>query len=184
MRIIAGEYKGRQLKPVPGMKTRPTSDKIKEAVFHRMGPFFEKGQCLDLFAGSGALGLEALSRGMEKTIFVDSSIQAVKTIRHHVEMLKIAEKCEVYRNDAFKAVNVLSKREARFSLILLDPPYDETLYQSLIDRLLEAELLQQDGLLYIEHRPNAAFTVAGNKMEVIFKREYTKTTSVTILKKK
>src|SRR5690625_7671446 len=101
----------------------------------------------------------------------------------HVEMLKIAEKCEVYRNDAFKAVDVLSKREARFSLILLDPPYDETLYQSLIDRLLEAELLQQDGLLYIEHRLNAAFTVAGNKMEVIFKREYTKKTSVTILKK-
>src|SRR5699024_11196580 len=148
MRIIAGEYKGRQLKPVPGMKTRPTSDKIKEAVFHRMGPFFEKGQCLDLFAGSGALGLEALSRGMENTICVESTIQAVKRSRQDVEMLIIAEKYEVYRNDEFKAVEVLSKREARCSLILLDPPYDETLYQSWIDRLLEAELLQQDGLLY------------------------------------
>src|SRR5699024_10377508 len=168
MRIIAGEYKGRQLKPVPGMKTRPTSDKIKEAVFHRMGPFFEKGQCLDLFAGSGALGLEALSRGMEKTIFVDYSIQAVKTIRHHVEMLKIAEKCEVYRNDAFKAVDVLSMREARFSLILLDPPYDETLYQSLIVRILEAKLLQQDGLLFIVYHPNSPFTDAYYKMDIIF----------------
>src|SRR5699024_10823418 len=98
-------------------------------------------------------------------------------------MLKIAERCEVYRNDAFKAVDVLSKREARFSLILIDPPYDETLYLSLIDRLLVVELLQQDGLLDIEHRPNAALSVAGNKMEVIFKREYTKTTSVTILRK-
>lgn len=183
MRIIAGEHKGRQLKPVPGMKTRPTSDKIKEAVFHRMGPFFEEGQCLDLFAGSGALGLEALSRGMEKTVFVDSSIQAVKTIRHHVEMLKIEDKCEIYRNDAFKALDVLSKKEAQFSLILLDPPYDDMLYQSLIDRILEAELLRQDGLLYMEHRPNAAFTVEANNMEVIFNREYNNTTSVTIFKK-
>src|SRR5699024_221943 len=120
------------------------------------------GQCLDLFAGSGALGLEALSRGMEKTIFVDSSIQAVKTIRHHVEMLKIAEKCEVYRNDAFKAVDVLSKREARFSLILLDPPYDETLYQSLIDRAfhhMEDQSMTDRAFHHMEDRAKLVRTV-------------------------
>src|SRR5690625_7184107 len=102
-----------------------------------MGPFFEKGQCLDLFAGSGALGLEALSRGMEKTIFVDSSIQAVKTIRHHVEMLKIAEKCEVYRNDAFKEVEVLTMRESRFYLFLLDPSDVYKFYQAMYYHLLD-----------------------------------------------
>src|SRR5699024_7300375 len=121
----AGKYKGRQLKPVPGSETRPTADKIKEAVFHKMGPFFDGGNGLDLFAGSGSLGIEALSRGMDNMIFVDKSPKAIKVIRYHIELLKVQTNCEVYRNDALRALDIVSKKGERFSLILLDPPYDK-----------------------------------------------------------
>lgn len=183
MRVIAGNYKGRQLKAVPGMKTRPTSDKIKEAVFHRIGPFFEEGACLDLFAGSGALGLEALSRGMDKVTFVDSSTQAVKIIRYHIKLLEAQAICEVYQNDAHRAVDVLAKKGAQFKLILLDPPYDETLYQSLVDSVMKAGILQKDGFLYVEHRPETIITVQEDVAEVIFSKRYNRTTSVTIFEK-
>src|SRR5690625_4127464 len=99
MRVIAGEFKSRHLKAVPGSNTRPTSDKIKESIFHMLGPFFEGGLCLDLFAGSGSLGIEALSRGMDKVIFVEKSSSAIRIIHKNVEMLKIESQCEIYRND-------------------------------------------------------------------------------------
>src|SRR5699024_1467660 len=104
MRVIAGAYKGRALKSVPGTNERPPSDKIKESAFHLLGPFVEGGNCLDLFAGSGALGIEAMSRGMEKVVFVERSASAIRVIRKNVAKLEMEEKCEIYRNDAFRAL--------------------------------------------------------------------------------
>lgn len=87
MRVIAGDYKGRPLKSVPTHKTRPTTDKVKEAVFHGIGPFFDGGRALDLFAGSGGLGIEAISRGVDSCVFVDQQHQAVKTVYENIELL-------------------------------------------------------------------------------------------------
>src|SRR5690625_6876170 len=92
MRVIAGSHKGRKLKSVPGKQTRPTSDKVKETVFHTIGPFFTGGKCLDLFAGSGSLGIEALSRGMEQAIFIDQYPKAVQTIKRNLQLLNIDRK--------------------------------------------------------------------------------------------
>src|SRR5690625_5258619 len=110
MRVIAGQFKGRRLKTVPGKNTRPTSDKIKEAVFHMMGPFFQGGQCLDLFAGSGSLGIEAYSRGMDSVTFIDHSNQAIKCIRTNVKELQMEDNSQIYRNDAFRAIHTLGKK--------------------------------------------------------------------------
>src|SRR5690625_6269218 len=90
MRVIAGEFKGRKLKAVPGMNTRPTSDKVKEAVFHMMGPFFRGGTCLDLFAGSGSLGIDALSRGIDHVIFFDKLFKSNKCIYLNIMFILIS----------------------------------------------------------------------------------------------
>ena len=123
MRVISGSAKGRPLKAVPGMGTRPTTDKVKEALFSMIGPYFDGGEALDLFAGSGGLGIEALSRGMERAVFVDSDRKAVDTVRDNAKAAKVEAAAEIYRNDAMSALKVLAKRERTFDLVFLDPPY-------------------------------------------------------------
>src|SRR5699024_12217961 len=114
MRVIAGELKGRRLEAVPGKQTRPTSDKVKEATFQMMGPFFNGGRCLDLFAGSGSLGIEAISRGMDYAVFIDKQSKAIHTIYKNIKTMKIEEQTEVARMDAFRALKVTQKNKAKF----------------------------------------------------------------------
>lgn len=88
MRVISGNYRGRRLIPVPGNQTRPTADKVKESMFNMLGPYFDGGQALDLYAGTGALGIEAVSRGMDHATLVDKQYAAIKTIKQNVELTK------------------------------------------------------------------------------------------------
>lgn len=88
MRIVAGDFGGRRLKAVPGMQTRPTTDKVKEAVFNIIGPYFDGGQSLDLFAGSGGLSIEAVSRGVARAVLIDRQYQAIKTIKDNIAVTK------------------------------------------------------------------------------------------------
>ncbi|WP_058303871.1 16S rRNA (guanine(966)-N(2))-methyltransferase RsmD [Gorillibacterium timonense] len=123
MRVISGTAKGRSLKAVPGMGTRPTTDKVKEAVFSIIGPYFEGGAVLDLFAGTGGLGIEALSRGMEHGVFIDADRTSLEVVRHNLQTTRLEAQAEVYRNDAERALKALAKRERYFRLVFLDPPY-------------------------------------------------------------
>lgn len=184
MRVIAGELKGRHLKAVPGSTTRPTSDKVKESIFHMLGPFFEGGLCLDLFAGSGALGIEAVSRGMDKVIFIEKSSAAIRIIHKNVEMLKIESRCEIYRNDAYRALQILTKKNLQFDLIILDPPYDKGYYKKVIDYIESRDLLQSNGKLYIEHRPEQEIFFDNEKFERLSNKKYNETISITILQKR
>ncbi len=151
MRIIAGERKGFLLKSVPGSATRPTADKVKEAIFNMIGPYFEGGIGLDLYAGSGSLGLEALSRGLAKVIFVDRSHQAVQTILFNLKRLKYSENAEVYRNHAKEALRALKKRKIQFSYIFLDPPYNKKTITNDIEAILTYQLLHKNGFITVEH---------------------------------
>ena len=150
MRIIAGEFRGRQIKAVPGDNTRPTTDKIKENVFNMLGQFFDDGLVLDLFAGSGNLGIEALSRGMKRAVFIDTSQQAIKVIKDNITTLRLSERGEVYRNDAFKALGVLAKKAAKFDLIFLDPPYGKVPITGLLDQIISGDLLADGGSIMCE----------------------------------
>lgn len=151
MRVIAGDLKGRQIKAVIGNNTRPTTDKIKENVFNIMGQFFDGGRVLDLFAGSGNLGIEALSRGMDHAIFVDMNVNAIKVIKENIFVLKLQDKTEIYRNDAFRALNVLAKKNAKFDMILLDPPYGKISITELLDVIIKNNLLNDGGLVMCEY---------------------------------
>ncbi len=151
MRVIAGNHKGRQLKPVPGNGTRPTTDKAKEALFQVLGPYFEGEQVLDLFAGSGGLGIEALSRGATKCVFVDAHPKAVQTIHYNLNALSLENCSEVFRTDAFRAIKAAGKRELAFDYIFLDPPYRKVSYEDLLQAILENDLLNPGGVIVCEH---------------------------------
>src|SRR5690606_32139538 len=113
----------RPLKAVPGKNTRPTTDKVKEALFSMIGPYFSGGYALDLFAGTGALGIEALSRGIDKAIFIDADKGSTQVIRDNLQATGLVDRAEVFRNDAEKALKALARRRLRLHLVFLDPPY-------------------------------------------------------------
>lgn len=151
MRVVSGVCKGRPLKAVPGTGTRPTTDKVKESIFNMIGPYFDGGIVLDLFAGSGGLGIEALSRGMDKAVFVDRDFKANQTIKGNLELCKFTDQSEVYKNDAERALKALAKREIRFDLIFLDPPYKKQKLVDLMEEIHKNRLLSDLGCIVCEH---------------------------------
>jgi len=151
LRVVAGTAKGRTLKAVPGMNTRPTTDKVKEAIFSMIGPFFDGGFALDLFAGTGGLGIEALSRGVDKAIFIDMERQSIDTVKHNVQAAGVEKQAEIYRNEASRALKVLAKRAEPFTLIFLDPPYRMKTMDALMQEFADKGLIVDRGVVVIEH---------------------------------
>lgn len=151
VRVVSGSKKGIHLKAVTGMSTRPTTDKVKEAIFNIIGPYFDGGNGLDLFGGSGGLGIEALSRGIDKVIFVDRDQKAIQTIKGNLETCRLVEHAEVYRNEAFRALKAIVKRDIKFDLILLDPPYKQQKLIELIEEISKHQLLTKHGYIVAEH---------------------------------
>ncbi|QDP40072.1 16S rRNA (guanine(966)-N(2))-methyltransferase RsmD [Radiobacillus deserti] len=184
MRVIAGIHKGRQLKTVANRLTRPTTDKVKEALFQMIGPFFEGGICLDLFAGSGGLGIEALSRGMQKAIFVDKQGKAIQVIHQNLQDLKLENQAEVFRTDAFRALKAAAKRELVFDYIFLDPPYQKVSYIELMDAIKEHDLLHPNGVIVCEHEANELLPDDYSGYVAFRKEDYGSTTAITLYKRK
>ncbi|WP_163970765.1 16S rRNA (guanine(966)-N(2))-methyltransferase RsmD [Oceanobacillus halotolerans] len=184
MRVISGCLKGHQLKAVPGKTTRPTTDKVKEAVFQMIGPFFDGGTCFDLFSGSGALGIEALSRGMDKCLFVDKHPKAIHIIYENLRMLKIENKAEVFRAEAYRAIKAAAKRNIQFELILLDPPYKQVDYGKLLNEIKKHNLLHDNGLVYCEHDTSEQMPKNHDYVRLIKQEDYGSTIGVTLYKKR
>ncbi len=136
---------------MPGSGTRPTTDKVKEAIFNIIGPYFESGSGLDLFAGSGGLGIEALSRGLGKVIFVDKDFKAIQTIKSNLDSCGYSDRSEVYRNEAGRALKAVMKRDITFDYIFLDPPYKKQKLQQLMKEIDENGLLNESGFVICEH---------------------------------
>ncbi|WP_339063407.1 16S rRNA (guanine(966)-N(2))-methyltransferase RsmD [Tepidibacillus marianensis] len=151
MRVIAGSAKGRILKAVSGQNTRPTTDKVKESIFNIIGPYFDGGIVLDLFAGTGGLGIEALSRGMNQGIFIDHHKLSIETINKNIRATEMDDRVEVYQNDAIRALNALKKRELCFDLVFLDPPYRMKNLEEILDFLIDHQLLNENAKVVTEH---------------------------------
>lgn len=154
MRVVSGSCKGKGLKAVPGNSTRPTTDKVKEAIFNMIGPYFDGGIGLDLFAGSGGLGIEALSRGLDKVIFVDRDVKAIQIIQENIHSCGLDEVVEVYRNDAQRAIKAITKRDITLDYIFLDPPYKHQQLVKLLELINEHRLLTPSGAIVCEHSSN------------------------------
>lgn len=147
MRIIAGECGGRRLFAPPGMSTRPTADRVKEAIFSVLLPYIPGAQVLDLFAGSGALALESLSRGANSAVLVDRDPKALEVIRRNVELCGMAGRVKIKKG---QAVSVLSTLETKFDLIFLDPPYNKGHVSAIEPLLLSKKVLAPGAIVVLE----------------------------------
>ncbi|WP_139492868.1 16S rRNA (guanine(966)-N(2))-methyltransferase RsmD [Brevibacillus dissolubilis] len=150
MRVISGEHRGRHLQAVPGKGTRPTTDKVKESIFNMIGPYFDGGVALDLYAGTGGLGIEALSRGMDKAVFVDADHKAHGVVKQNIETLKLTSRAELFKIDAGRALKALAKRSLQFDVVFLDPPYAYQKIAEEIRFLQEADMLAPDAWIVAE----------------------------------
>jgi 16S rRNA (guanine966-N2)-methyltransferase len=150
LRIISGEQKGRRLGSIKGRNIRPTSDRVKGSIFNVLKDEVEGKKVLDLFAGTGALGMEALSRGAKEVTFVDLSFGSIATIKKNLEILGYKDNCQILKGDFKRILNRFSANSEKFDLILADPPYLKGLAQKVMDKVIEGNLLAEKGILIIE----------------------------------
>jgi 16S rRNA (guanine(966)-N(2))-methyltransferase RsmD len=158
MRVITGKARGVQLKTPDGMQTRPTADRVKEALFSIINFDIPSADVLDLFGGTGQLGIEALSRGAKSAVFVDHSEQACKLIRENLKRTKLEQQGRVVRGDY---MDYLSRCRENYDIILLDPPYAEVFLENALNRIAEIDILQSGGIIVTE-RPLEKELLWGN----------------------
>lgn len=147
MRVIAGKAKGIQLKTPEGMKTRPTADRVKEALFSIIQFDLPEASVLDLFGGTGQLGIEALSRGAKKAVFVDEQDSACRLIKENLKRAKLEDQGQVIRGDY---LSYLSGCREKFNIIFLDPPYAEVFLETSLRKISEIDILQSGGIIIAE----------------------------------
>lgn len=150
MRVIAGEKRHLLLKTLEGLSIRPTTDKIKETLFNMIHFDIPGKDFLDLFAGSGAIGIEALSRGAKSATFVDNNEQAIRIIKENLEHTKLTDRAQVIRNDVALSLENLSRKNVRYGIVFMDPPYDKGLYKTVFEKLLNSNLIDKDTIIILE----------------------------------
>ncbi|MBP8645829.1 MAG: 16S rRNA (guanine(966)-N(2))-methyltransferase RsmD [Syntrophobacteraceae bacterium] len=136
MRIVAGAFRGRRLLTPRGLHIRPTSDRVREAMFSILAPYLPEARVLDLYAGTGALGLEALSRGAVRSVFVDDHPEALRLIRANVKLCGVEDRAEILSGPVDRVIRRLACRGEGFHLIFLDPPYGKGLLEKSIPELV------------------------------------------------
>lgn len=151
VRIIAGSDRGRRLKTPSGRGVRPTIDRVKEALFNILGDLVVDSRFLDLFAGAGGVGIEALSRGANQVVFVELDARHVEIIRENLKLCGFSDRARVYRNDAARACQILGQKGVRFDIIFADPPYGRGLHSSILGQIDQAGILRAGGVVVLEH---------------------------------
>lgn len=151
MRIIAGTAKGRTIAAPKGMDTRPTLDRVRESLFSILMPWLPDARVLDLFAGSGALGLEAISRGAQEAVFADIARAAQEAVQGNIETLRMQGSATLLRMDWRMALRKLASEGKPFDLVFLDPPYQLAQAGEMLETLRESGLLTEESLVVYEH---------------------------------
>ena len=147
MRVITGSARGVRLKTPEGLDTRPTTERVKEALFSAIQFEIEGRRVLDLFAGSGQLGIEALSRGAERAVFVDAGKNAAALVKENLRRSKLTDKAQVVQTDY---LSYLSRCREKFGLIFLDPPYAENFLENALEKIVEFDILASGGIIDAE----------------------------------
>jgi len=169
MRIIAGEARGRKLIAPKGLKTRPTADRVKEALFNILGSRVIDAVVLDGFAGTGNLGLEALSRGARFSYFVELDDAAFRCLLQNIRVLRYEERAKAFKGDIIK---ILPRLIEKFDLIFLDPPYGNELERLVITEILKFNLLKEKGLLVIETSTKVGLNLNYENLDLIREAKY------------
>ncbi|GAW91403.1 16S rRNA (guanine(966)-N(2))-methyltransferase RsmD [Calderihabitans maritimus] len=150
MRVIAGTARGMRLKSPKGSGSRPTTDRVKEAVFNMLGDKILDSWFLDMFAGSGSMGIEALSRGAARAVFIDKRSEATAIVTENLQRVGMLEKAVVIRGDVFKVLPRLQQQKLVFDIIFVDPPYGWELTTEAVGQIVALSLLKRDGVAVLE----------------------------------
>lgn len=151
MKIISGTLKGRNIEGYNIEGTRPTMDRVKESLFGMIQDYIKDSTVLDLFAGSGNLGVEAISNGAKIAYFIDNNPEVIKVLNKNIANLDIKSKSRVILSDWKKALNTFATQNIKFDLIFIDPPYAYDVYEKILNKVSTLNLLSDDGLIIMEH---------------------------------
>jgi 16S rRNA (guanine966-N2)-methyltransferase len=172
MRIIAGRFKGTKLPSVKGKSVRPTASRVRESLFSVIGSDIDGAQVLDLFAGSGAFGFEAVSRGAERAVLVDQNRDGARNLAKAVELLRVEDQVEILSMGAAQAIRLLEQQGRKFSVIFLDPPYASDLAQRITGDPSFPGLLTDEGIIILERRSGAPAIPMPPCFEMYWSRKY------------
>lgn len=151
MKVISGLLKGRNLFGYNIDGTRPTMDRVKESLFATIQDYLKGSIVLDLFAGSGQLGIEAISGGAKHCYFIDNNQEAINTIKNNIQNLNIKDKSTIILSDWKKSLNTFSNQNIKFDIIFIDPPYDYDVYEKILEKVITLDVLNDNGLIILEH---------------------------------
>ena len=172
MRVIAGSARSLKLKTLEGIDTRPTTDRIKETLFNMIAPYLYDCEFLDLFAGSGGIGIEALSRGAKEAVFVEKNPKAMECIKENLKFTRLEKKGITLTKDVLNALYQLEGDKV-FDYIFMDPPYNHELEKSVLTYLAESSLLAEEGIIIVEASKETDFDYAEDLgYNIIKEKEY------------
>jgi len=174
--VLAGELKGQRLATAKGSVTRPTADRVRIACLDTLMPYLDRGPFLDVFAGAGGVGIEALSRGAPSAVFVEQDALALRALRDNIERLKLGERARVVRADAARALEDLARRGERFAVAFLDPPYDSPRAAPALAVLGAGAALLPGAVVVLQHRSKASPPAALGALEVWKAKKFGETT--------
>lgn len=181
MRVIAGTARSLRLKTPEGLDTRPTTDRIKETLFNMLQPYLPEAVFIDLFSGSGAIGIEALSRGAKHAYFIENSAKAIACIQDNVKFTKMEDRATVLKMDVYSSIMQIHEREA--DVIFMDPPYTEGHEKNVLSLLANAPYVTDNTLIVVEAALNTDFSFAENLGFEITKEKNYKTNKHVFLRK-
>lgn len=175
MRIIGGELKGKRLISVPGVRTRPTADRLRESIFNIISGYLQDSIVLDLFAGTGALGLESLSRGARFAVFIDKCKIVLSVIERNIQSCELEKKTKVIKWNAFRNLNCLKGFQPAFNLVFMDPPYGRHMVAPTLKNLHRRGCLEKGTLIVVEHLPCEVIDEKQSMFTLSDRRKYGKT---------
>lgn len=175
MRIISGKCRGTKLEAPEGMSTRPTTDRIKETLFNIIAFDLPGCKFLDLFGGSGAIGIEALSRGAEKVVFIDNGHEATRCINKNLQKTGLQNLAIVYNIDVYSGIKKLGSQNAKFDIIFLDPPYNLVGLNEIFKEIVENDLLADKGYIILENA-SEAIKIENERLKLAREKVYKTTT--------
>lgn len=171
MKVISGFLKGRNIKGFNIEGTRPTQDRVKESIMAMIQNNIKDSIVLDLFAGSGSLGIETISNGAKQSYFIDNNKEAINVLRNNINNLDIKSKSKIILSDWKKILNEFGAQREKFDIIFVDPPYDYDVYEKVLDKVIELDLLNDNGLIVLEYS-NKKFKENYNNLKLFRTKKY------------
>lgn len=176
MRVISGKVRGLKLNTPKNEDVRPTTDRVKESLFNMINPYIMESNVLDLFAGTGSLGIECLSRGANNCVFVDVSKESISIVKSNIKKARVENESTVLNLDFKDAIGRLKVQGNKFDVIFMDPPYYKNMFIDALLKIDDTSLLNEDGIIVIEHDSKDVFPESIGRLEKTKDKKYGNTT--------